>query len=104
MAWNSTYTQAVLEGDTANGEGLEELRDLLAVGLGVGGCSGGGVLSGSEVGDALSGLDVVGGMHFVCMGFYYVLDSSRPGMLRWKVSTLNTTLCPPTENLRSVAP
>ncbi|KAB8221139.1 hypothetical protein BDV33DRAFT_171099 [Aspergillus novoparasiticus] len=38
------------------------------------------------------------------MDFIMYFDSSRSGMLRWKVSTLNTTLCPPIENLRSVAP
>lgn len=57
-----TYTKAVLEGDAADGERVEELRDRLAAGLRVGGGTGGGVLGGSEVGDALSRVvDEIGG-------------------------------------------
>lgn len=84
-----TYTQAVLEGDAADGEGLKEFRHFLAVGLRVGCCSRGRVLGGSEVRDALSGLDVVRGMHFMRMDV--MIWSCTTKILTWNVSTLNTT-------------
>jgi hypothetical protein len=47
---------AVLEGGAAEGEGLEELGDGSAIGLGVGGGSRRRVLCGGEVGDLVVGV------------------------------------------------
>lgn len=62
-----THANAVRERHAPNGKGLEELRDDLAVGLGVGCSSRRRLLGRGEVGDTLRGLDVdVGKRHGVC--------------------------------------
>jgi hypothetical protein len=61
-----TYTKAVLEGDATDGQGREELGDLLAIGLGVSRRTGRRVLGRSEVGDALGRGNVdISDSHFV---------------------------------------
>lgn len=53
-----TYANAIREGHTPDSQRLKELRDRLAIGLGVCRCTGRGILSWSEIGDAFSGLDI----------------------------------------------
>jgi hypothetical protein len=61
-----TYTKAVLEGNATDGQGREELGDLLAIGLGISCRTSRRVLSRSEVGDALGRRHVdISDSHFV---------------------------------------
>ncbi|RAH47825.1 uncharacterized protein BO95DRAFT_358067 [Aspergillus brunneoviolaceus CBS 621.78] len=61
---HTTYTEAVLESKTADGQRLIELGDRLAASLRIGCRTCGRILSGGEVGDARSGRDInVGDRH-----------------------------------------